>query len=184
MNSPFRRGDFFTSISPGLLGDSIAFVQKMRTIGLLSSFTHSGFFIDENTVFESLWKVQRTNVWDAYEGKIFLAGRWSGMTDARFERAYKYIKQFEGKWYPAPRLLMFLFTPIMVQLVSPMKYIGLGFFSPLICSEMAGCFGKQAGFTAVFGEFMGMTPARVAYVIGRDKDIEEIHPEALLRRPL
>ena len=180
--SLFKRGDFFCTVSSGFVGNSIAFVQKMRSVGMATSFTHSGFFIDENTVFESLWRVQRTNVWDAYEGKPFLVGRWKGMTDEKFDRAWTKMQKYEGKLYPVPRLLMFLFTPIMTQLLAPMKYLGLGFFSPMVCSELSGCSEKEAGFTDVFDEFMGMTPARIAQVIRRDRDVEIIHPKAPLRR--
>ncbi|KKM73319.1 hypothetical protein LCGC14_1411690 [marine sediment metagenome] len=176
----FRRGDFFTAVSPGKLGGGIAAIQKLRTIGLSSSFTHAGFFIDSETVFESLWRVQRSSVWD-HARKQFLVGRWKGMTDEKFDQAWAEIQKLEGKLYPVPRLFMFMFTPIMVQLITPMKYIGLGAFSPLVCSELAGRFLNLAGFS-VFDEYLGMMPARVANIIRRDRDVEIIHPKAPLRR--
>ena len=180
MSSPFKRGDFFCAVSPGILGKGIAAIQKLRTIGLPSSFTHAGFFIDSETVFEPLWRVQESSVW-SHEGKQFLVGRWRGMTDERFDQAWAEMQKLEGKLYPAPRLLMFMLMPIMVQLVTPMKYIGLGFFSPLVCSELAGRFLSLAGFP-VCNEYLGMMPARVANIIRRDRDVEIIHPKAPLRR--
>ncbi|HDZ27945.1 hypothetical protein LCGC14_2087410 [marine sediment metagenome] len=182
MSSPFKRGDFFCTVNPKkVVGKSIAVVQKYRTIGMLSKATHSGVFLDENTVFESQWRVEQNNVWDSYEGVDFLAGRWKGMTDEKFDKAWEELKKLEGKFYPAPRLVMFLLTPMLTQLISPMKYIGLGFFSPIICSEVAGLSQKLCGFP-VFDEYMGMMPARVANIIRRDKDVEIIHPKAPLRR--
>ena len=181
MSSPFKRGDFFTAVSPGKLGGGIAAIQKLRTIGLPSSFTHAGFFIDSETVFESLGRVQRSSVW-SYEGKQFLVGRWQGMTDMWFDIAWKSLKKYEGKLYPAPRLLMFLFTPIMVQLVAPSRWLGMGLFSDVVCSELTGLFLKRSGFS-VCDEYRGMMPARIAQIIRRDRDVEIIHPKMPLRRP-
>lgn len=175
----FRRGDFFCTISPSsFIGKSIAFVQKYRTIGMPSNATHAGVFLDENTVFESQWKIERNNVWTHYKDVEFLVGRWKGMTDKKFDVAWEKLRNLEGKLYPAPRLLMFLFTPILVQLISPMKWIGLGFFAPIICSELAGLSQKLSGFS-VFDEYMGMMPARIAQIIRRDRDVEIIHDKIL-----
>ncbi len=181
MTSPFKRGDFFCSVSPGMLGKGIAAIQKLRTIGLPSSFTHSGLFLDGDTVFESLWKVQQSNVWAHYEGKQFLVGRWRGMTDEKFDQVWETLKKYEGKWYPVPRLFMFLFTPIMVQLVSPMKWIGLGFFSSVVCSELA-VEGLYLSGWEQMEEFRGRMPAHVAQIIREWRDVEIIHPKAPLRR--
>ena len=180
MSSPFRRGDFFTAVSPGILGKGISGIQKLRTIGMPTSFTHGGLFLDEETIFESLWRVQRSSVWD-YEGKEFLVGRWQGMTDEKFDIAWKTLKKYEGKWYPVPRLFMFMFFPIMVQLVAPSRWLGLGFFADVVCTELEGLGMKLSGFS-VFDEYMGMMPARVANIIRRDIDVEVIHPKMPLRR--
>ncbi|KKL57826.1 hypothetical protein LCGC14_2231550 [marine sediment metagenome] len=179
--SPFKKGDFFCSVSPGFIGNSIQFVQKARTIGLPSSFTHAGLFLDGDTVFESLWKVQRSNVWDHYEGKQFLVGRWRGMTDEKFDRAWETLKTYEGKWYPVPRLLMFLFTPILVQLIAPSKWLGLGYFFDEVCSEMA-VDGLWLSSWEQMKEFRGRMPAHVAQIIREWRDVEIVHPKALLRR--
>ncbi|HEA68240.1 MAG TPA: hypothetical protein ENI07_15680 [Desulfobacterales bacterium] len=179
--SPFKKGDFFCSVSPGFIGNSIQFVQKARTVGLPSSFTHAGVFLDPDTVYESLWKVQKSNVWAHYEGKQFLVGRWKGMTDEKFDRAWETLQHYEGKWYPAPRLLMFLFTPILVQLGSPMKWIGLGYFSPTVCSELTTESQYLSGWEQM-REFLGRTPAHVAQIIREWRDVEIVHPKALLRR--
>ncbi len=181
MKSPFKKGDFFCSVSPGFVGNCIQFVQKVRTIGLPSSFTHAGLFIDGDTVFESLLKVQKSNVWEHYEGKQFLVGRWRGMTDEKFDQAWETLKKYEGKWYPVPRLFMFLLTPIMVQLVSPMTWIGLGFFSPVVCSEMA-THGLYLFGWEQMKEFRGRMPADVAQIIREWRDVEIIHPKAPLKR--
>jgi hypothetical protein len=154
----------------------------LRTVSLPSKATHAGIFIDETTVLESLWTVQRNNV-HKYEGTDFLVGRWKGMTDNRWETAWRRLEKYEGKFYPVPRLLMFLFFPIMVQLVSPMKLLGLGFFSPMVCSELAGFTLHHAGFS-VFDEYRGMMPARIAQIIRRDRDVEIIHDKAPLRRSI
>jgi len=182
LNSPFKRGDFFCTISPSnIIGKSIAVIQKYRTIGLPSNATHAGIFIDENTVFESQWRGGRNNVWDHYEGVDFLVGRWKGMTDEKFDRAWAEIQKLEGKFYPVPRLLLFMLFPMAVQLITPMKYLGLGYFAPLVCSEKTGKFFHIAKFS-VFDEYLGMMPARIAQIIRRDKDVEIIHDKAPLRR--
>lgn len=103
------------------------------------------------------------------------------MTDARWETAYRRVRKYERKFYPVPRLFMFLLTPIMVQLVSPMRLLGLGFFSSMVCSELTGFMLHHAGFS-VFDEFRGMMPARIAQIIRRDRDVEIIHDKAPLRR--
>lgn len=176
--SPFERGDFFTTLNPSrCVGKSIHIVQKYRTIGMPSNATHGGFFLDPETIIESLWTVKRDSVWK-YEGRDFLVGRWTGMTDERFARGWEAAKKYEGKYYPAPRMLMFLFTPMLVQLVTPMRWIGLGFFSPFVCTEYEAYFGGKAGFS-VFKECLGMVPARVANIIRRDKDVEIIHDGVL-----
>ena len=176
----FKRGDFFCTVSPGFIGKSIAAIQKLRTIGLPSSFTHAGIFIDSETVFESLGRVQRSSVW-SHEGKQFLVGRWKGMTDEKFDKGWEIIKKYEGKLYPAPRLLMFLFFPIMVQLIAPSKILGFGYFSDLVCSEFETycmyCFGW-----AQMKEYRGRMPAHVAQIIREWRDVEIIHPKAPLRR--
>lgn len=182
MSSPFKRGDFFCTISPSnAIGKSIAAIQKLRTIGLPSSATHAGLFLDGDTVFESQWRVQKSNVWAHYEGVDFLVGRWKGMTDEKFDKAWERLSRYEGKLYPVPRLLMFMLTPIMVQLVAPSRWLGLGFFADVVCSELTGLGMKLSGFP-VFDEYMGMMPARIAQIIRRDRDVEIIHDKAPLRR--
>lgn len=178
--SPFKRGDFFCMINPKqILGKAITLVQKFRTVGIPSRANHAGFFLDENTIYESLWKVQKSNVWE-YEGKEILVGRWNGMTDEGFNKGWEAIKKFEGKFYPVPRLVMYLFFPIMVQLIAPTKWLGLGFFSPMVCNELAGRGVYHSGFK-VFKEWRGMMPAHMANIIRRDRDVEIIYDGILLR---
>jgi len=177
----FKKGDIFCTISPHtVLGKGIQFIQKARTIGTPSAATHSGIFLDENTVVESHWKVERNNVWDEYEGTDFLVGRWIGMTDEKFDKAWEGLKKYEGKFYPVPRLLMFALTPIMVQLISPSKWLGLGFFSDIVCSEFACKILYKCGWEQ-FKAFRGLTPAHVAHRIRQWRDMEIIHDKAPLK---
>ncbi len=179
--SPFKRGDFFCTINPSkMLGKAITFVQKYRTVGIPSRANHGGVFLDENTVFESLWKVQKSNVWEQYEGVDFLVGRWIGTTDESFNKAWEFMKKFEGKYYPVPRLFMYLLFPVAVQLISPSKWLGLGLFCSMVCSEVEGRFKYREGFH-VFKEWRGMMPAHIANIIRRDRDIEIIYDSVLQR---
>ena len=176
----FKRGDFFCTINPKqILGKSITFVQKYRTVGIPSKANHNGFFLDENTIYESLWKVQKSNVWE-YEGKDFLVGRWNGMTDEGFDKSWKVLKKYEGKFYPVPRLFMYLLFPVAVQLISPSKWLGLGLFSSMVCSELAARGVYHSGFQ-IFKEWRGMMPAHIANIIRRDRDIEIIYDSVLQR---
>ena len=182
MSSPFKRGDFFCTVNPSAsLGKSITLVQKYRTVGIPSKSNHSGWFLDEDTVFESMWQIQQSNVWKAHEGRDFLVGRWTGMTDEKFDRAWEFMQQFEGKYYPIPRLFMYLLTPIWVQLIAPTSVISFGLFSSMVCSELAGRAMSHAGFE-VFKGWRGMMPAHIANIIRRDKDVEIVYEKAPLRR--
>ena len=164
----------------GMIGKLITWVQKYRTVGIPSKANHCGIFLDENTIYESLWKVQKSDVWK-YEGKDFLVGRWKYMTDDGFDRAWNVLKKYEGKRYPVPRLFMYLLFPIAVQLIAPSKWLGLGLFSPMVCSELAARGVYHAGFH-IFKEWRGMMPAHIAERIRRDRDIEIIYHKAPLTR--
>jgi hypothetical protein len=78
-----------------------------------STFTHAGIILDkEGTTFEALWSLRKRNFFEALKGDTVIVGRNKNMTVDNFNKGWKAIKKYEGKFYPVFRLSLFLFPPL------------------------------------------------------------------------
>ncbi len=170
----FTRGDIFCTRNPAAwMAKPISFVSKLRTPTNEGDVTHAGILIDRVTTFESLWTVKRQNLYEAYAGSHVLVGRFVNMTDAAFARGFAIVAPYEGKWYPFPRLVMFVAMPILVKYIAPAKVFGMGLFADVVCSELVGLFAKYAGMEG-WDQFRGLMPAHLADRIRRWDSLEVI----------
>jgi hypothetical protein len=149
----------------------IDIVERLRTPTSEGEFTHAGILIDPETTLESLWTVKRQNIFDAYCGQRMIVGRFTAMTNEAFGRGWAIIAPYEGKLYPVTRLVMFLLLPTLVKYITLARFLGLGLFSDVVCSELVGLFSKYAGMEG-FKQFRGLMPAHLADRIKRWDSID------------
>ncbi len=173
----FERGDIFCTRN---LGSSLCLpikvAQGLRNPTGTGDMTHAGILLDKCTTYESLGKVKRQNIFEAYGGSYVVVGRFKEMTDERFAMGWAEVKKYEGKWYPLPRLLMFMLLPITTKYFAPSRIWGFGFFADVVCSELAGRFAKYADVAKYnevcgFKQFRGLMPAHLADRIRRWESI-------------
>ncbi len=174
-----KPGDIFCTANPSrFLGWGIDLVERLRTPTSEGVFTHAGIMLSPHKTYESLWTVKSQNIWSAYEGQKIIVGRFKEMDTPRFMRGMKAVLQYEGKWYPFPRLLMFLMLPISVKYIAPSRLFGFGLFADVVCSELVGMFAKYSGQEG-FDQFRGLMPAHLASRIKRWNSIECVHEGVL-----
>ncbi len=174
MTIDFRPGDIFCTVNPSkILGKGIDLIERLRTPTSEGQYTHAGIMISPHRTYESLWTVKSQNLWEGYEGKQIIMGRFKEMNTVKYMQGMEKVLPYKGKLYPFPRLLLFLLLPITVKYMAPSRFFGLGFFADVVCSELAGMFCKYAGMEG-FRQFRGLMPAHLANRIKRWEAIETI----------
>lgn len=185
----FERGDIFCTRNPGSpLRWPIQIAQGLRNHTGIGDMTHAGILLDECTTYESLGKVKRQNIFDAYAGAYVVVGRFKDMTDEAFAKGWAEVSKYEGKLYPLPRLVMFMLLPITTKYFAPSRIWGLGFFADVVCSELAGRFAKYAEVAKYngisgFRQFRGLMPAHLADRIRRWESITTVWDNYLPKVP-
>ena len=154
-----KKGDFFLSRNPMMLGRVINLNQKFWSKDNKSKYSHAGIILDEyGTTLESLWTVKSQNLFEGYKDTEILIARHDQMNVETFKKGYDGIKHHIGQWYPGYRLPLMIFPPLA-------KYIHFG---RVVCSELDYKFGTKAG---LFNhKWYGKTPDDVHDMIKYERD--------------
>ena len=157
----FRAGDIFLSRNPMMLGNIINYMSTMFSPDRSCEFSHAGFFVSENRILESSYRVSFANFLDKYEGENVLVGRHNQMTGERFNKGYDKVKSHINRIYPYHRLALHLFN--LAQFVH--------WTNGLVCSELVAkfLFGAELRNYKYFGVIPDHLADEVEYSLNKER---------------
>ena len=157
-----QTGDVFCTGNPQskFVGAGIKFFEILYSKDNKAEFGHSGIILNsKGTTFEALWKVKSQCIYKDYVGQNVIIARpildLNGNTLVTRDKRSAILEitnKYKGKWYPAWRLGMFMFGPLLP------KYIH--FLSKPVCSELTACYLAKIG--ARYKSFWGVMPDTLA----------------------
>ena len=156
-----KNGDIFLSVNPMALGRAINAFQRFWSKDGASIYSHAGIISDTNgDTLESLWRVERQNLFKAYKGKRVLIARHAEMDLRSFYRAYQIIvEEHLDDFYPFYRLVFHMIPPLAKMSVGN-----------VVCSELVAKFLNILG---LFPYVSGCNPDNLhdTFIWGRNWEI-------------
>ena len=145
----FQTGDIICVKSRGFFGKIISWFSRSRNEAPTYA-NHIAIVKDRNTVSEAVSTVKETEIHEWIEKhKHFQVWRFELLTDAEKDKIYKYLCQFQGKFYGGWKLLFFAGDLGLTKLLGKETY----FFRKMlfidnfpICSWLASNAYAEAGY--------------------------------------
>lgn len=154
-----RPGDIFCTRNPMMLGRIIMAIERMNSVDNNAQYSHAGIIMGPTaTTFEALWTNRRNGLFNSYAGERVLIGRNHLMTKEAYDKGWKNVSEFEGRWYAFHRLPLNLIPPLA-------KFFSTGHCA--VCSELAAMFLVGAGLMEYW---RGVNPDHITDMIQHFKE--------------